>query len=96
MVSSSKADFAIGIDLGTTFSCLAIWQDDKVHIVPDEQGENTTPSYVQFNKTSHVVGAAAKNGAIKHPKTTVFDAKRIIGRTYNDPCLTKDTKLWPF
>ena len=75
---------AVGIDLGTTYSCVGIWQNDRVEIIANDQGNGTTPSYVAFTDTDMLIGEAAKNQTARNPQHTVFDAKRLIGRKYND------------
>ncbi|PRQ22608.1 putative Heat shock protein 70 family [Rosa chinensis] len=78
---------AIGIDLGTTYSCVAVWQHDRVEIIVNDQGNRTTPSYVAFTDTKRLVGDAALNQIIKNPTNTVF---------VSDACVQSDLKLWPF
>ena len=87
---------AIGIDLGTTYSCVGWWKDNRCEIIANDQGNRTTPSYVAFTDKERIIGDGAKNQSSMNPENTVFDAKRLIGRDYNDITLQSDLKHFPF
>ena len=87
---------AIGIDLGTTYSCVAVWKNEQCEIIPNDQGMRTTPSYVAFTDSERLIGNAAKNQSSQNPENTIFDAKRLIGRNFTDTATQNDIKQFPY
>ncbi len=92
----TKMSPIIGIDLGTTFSCVGIFQNDRVEIIASESGARTVPSMVSFTESERLIGDAARAAAAAYSRSTVFDAKRMIGRPFNDPQLQSDLKHFPY
>ncbi|KAJ1701365.1 hypothetical protein LUZ63_001144 [Rhynchospora breviuscula] len=96
MASRRNIAPAIGIDLGTTYSCVAVWQNNRAEIIPNDQGNRITPSCVAFTEDGRLLGDAAKNQTDMNPTNTVFAVKRLIGRRFSDSIVQNDVKYWPF
>ena len=93
-MARTKIDY--GIDLGTTYSCVAVWKNEQCEIIPNDQGMRTTPSYVAFTDSERLIGNAAKNQSSQNPENTIFDAKRLIGRNFTDTATQNDIKQFPY
>ncbi|XP_027926367.1 probable mediator of RNA polymerase II transcription subunit 37c [Vigna unguiculata] len=98
MATKENNELVIGIDLGTTYSCVAVWRHEhnRVDIIPNDQGNNTTPSCVAFTNYERLIGDAAADQAPINPENTIFDVKRLMGRKYTDSLVQEDKMMWPF
>jgi len=96
MGEEQTVDTTVGIDLGTTYSCVGVYKNGKVEIIANDQGNRITPSWVAFTDEERLVGDSAKNQAAINPENTVFDIKRLIGRKYGDSTVQHDKKLLPY
>lgn len=95
-MTTRQVEYPVALDLGTTYSCIAVWKNGRPEVIANEQGNRTTPSVVAFTETERIVGDGAKNQAAMNPENTVFDAKRLIGRKFSDSSVSEDIKHWPF
>ena len=93
---TAATDLVVGIDLGTTFSCVVVWENDRPAVIANNMGNRTTPSWVCFQKDSVFVGEAARSKGSRSPRATVYDTKRMIGRKFSDESIQQSLKLWPF
>ena len=96
MTQNKNSTNVVGIDLGTSMTCIAVYKDGKVHVISSEHGENIVPSYVSFTEDERLIGRSAKNNANRNPTNTIYDVKRLIGRKFSDPTVQSDMKHWPF
>jgi len=94
--NTKKQGVSIGIDLGTTYSCVAVYQNGKVEVIANDQGNRTTPSYVSFTNEERLVGDSAKSSVSSNPSNTVFDAKRLIGKKFDDSTVQSDMKHFTY
>lgn len=94
--TKKSGNYVVGLDLGTTYSCVAVMRNNKVEIIANDLGNRTYPSYVAFTDQERLIGEAAKNQAAGNPKNTIFDAKRLIGRKFDEKSVKEDIKLWSF
>ena len=95
-MTTSGKNVGIGIDLGTTYSCVGVWKDGNVEIISNDQGMRTTPSFVAFTNEERLIGNGAKNQSAQNPENTIFDAKRLLGRKFSDRTVQQDIAMFPF
>lgn len=94
--NQQDTEYAIGIDLGTTFSSVSVFKDGKVIVIPDEHGSTFTPSYVSFTEHRRLIGQEAKKQSFKNAKNTIYDSKRLLARKLSDKSVQEDIRYWPF
>jgi len=92
----SETEVAIGIDLGTTYSCVGVFRNNTVEIIANSQGNRTTPSWVSFTDTDRLIGDAAKSAASSNPSNTIYDIKRLMGRSFKDTIVQQELKNLPY